>query len=194
MIYDINNIGFATYNDFLIYAEGASVAPASLFVHLCCLQKEDGEYITPSFDIIEVARPCALFSYMVHIMRDFQKDQLNNLNYFAIDILKKNRLIPSDLRRMANGEPVTENFRNVIKEYYIRAEQYRVKTQEEIKKLTAKIEARYLLSLHIIYNLYLQVFEHIKISTGSFTTEELNPSPLEIKTRVIEVIDNIKIH
>ncbi len=192
MIYDINNDGFDTYNDFLIYAEGASVAPASLFVHLCCLLKEDGEYHTPSFDIIEVARPCALFSYLVHIIRDFQKDQLNNLNYFAIDILKKNKLIPADLKSMANGEPVNESFRNVIREYYTKAEHYRIKTQEEIKKLKVKINARYLLSLHIIYNLYLQVFERINISEGNFTTEELNPSPPEIKARVVEVISNIQ--
>jgi phytoene/squalene synthetase len=191
MVYDINNNGFATYNDFLKYAEGASVAPASLFVHLCCLRKRDGEYISPEYNITEIARPCALFSYLVHIMRDFQKDQLNNLNYFAIDILKKNNLLPSDLKGMANGKPVTENFRNVIKLYYLKAENYRQKTLEEIEKITARLEDRYLLSLHIIYNLYLQVFHRIKISTGSFTTEELNPSPIEIKNTVIEVINKI---
>ncbi len=192
MIYDIHNDGFATYNDFLKYAEGASVAPASLFVHLCCLRKEDGEYVSPAFNIIEIARPCALFSYLVHIIRDFQKDQINNLNYFAIDILKKNNLLPSDLKRLANGEPVTENFRNVIKEYYLKAEYYRIKTLKEIEKLSARIEARYLLSLHIIYNLYLQVFDRIKISTGRFTAEELNPSPVEIRNTVIEVINKIQ--
>jgi phytoene/squalene synthetase len=192
MVYDINNNGFATYNDFLKYAEGASVAPASLFVHLCCLKKVEGEYVSPAFDIIEIARPCALFSYLVHIIRDFQKDQINNLNYFAIDILKKNNLFPSDLKRLANGEPVTENFRNVINEYYLKAEYYRIKTLKEIEKLSARIEVRYLLSLHIIYNLYLQVFDRIKISTGRFTTEELNPSPVEIKNTVIEVIDKIQ--
>jgi phytoene/squalene synthetase len=191
MLYDINNCGFATLNDFLIYAEGASVAPASLFVHLCCLRKENSEYISPAFDVIQVARPCALFSYLVHIIRDFQKDQLNNLNYFALDIIKKNNLLPSDLKRMANGEPVNENFRNVIKEYYLKAEEYRLKTLEEIEKLSAIIKGRYLLSLHIIYNLYLDVFNHIKISTGRFTTRELNPTPAEIKNTVIEVIDKV---
>jgi phytoene/squalene synthetase len=192
MVYDINNCGFATLNDFLIYAEGASVAPAALFVHLCCLRMENGEYISPAFDIIEVARPCALFSYLVHIIRDFQKDQLNNLNYFAIDILKKNSLLPSDLKRMANGEPVTENFRNVVREYYSKAEEYRQKTLEEIEKLSAGLEGRYLLSLHIIYNLYLQVFHRIKVSAGSFTTEELNPTPFEIKNTVVEVINKVQ--
>ena len=34
MIYDINNDGFPTIDAFLDYAEGASVAPASIFVHL----------------------------------------------------------------------------------------------------------------------------------------------------------------
>lgn len=192
MVYDINNCGFTTLNDFLIYAEGASVAPAALFVHLCCLRKENSEYIPPAFDIIEIARPCALFSYLVHIIRDFQKDQLNNLNYFAVDILKKNNLLPSDLKRMANGEPVTENFRNVIKEYYLKAEDYRLKTIEEIERLSTLIEGRYLLSLHIIYNLYLKVFNRIKISSGRFTTRELNPTPAEIKTTVIEVINKVK--
>ncbi len=192
MLYDINNYGFATLNDFLIYAEGASVAPAALFVHLCCLKKENGKYISPAFDVIEVARPCALFSYLVHIIRDFQKDQLNNLNYFAADILKKNNLLPSDLKSMANGEPVNENFRSVIKEYYLQAEYYRVKTLEEIEKLAAIIERRYLLSLHIIYNLYLKVFNRINISTGRFTTREMNPAPAEIKNTVIEVINNVR--
>jgi phytoene/squalene synthetase len=192
MVYDINNCGFTTLIDFLIYAEGASVAPAALFVHLCCLRKENDEYIPPAFDIIEVARPCALFSYLVHIIRDFQEDQLNNLNYFAEDILKKYNLLTSDLKRMANGEPVTENFRNVIKEYYLKAEDYRLKTLQEIERLSTIIEGRYLLSLHIIYNLYLQVFDRIKISTGRFTTEELNPSPVEIRNTVIEVINKIR--
>ncbi len=192
MLYDINNYGFATLNDFLIYAEGASVAPAALFVHLCCLKKENGKYISPAFDVIEVARPCALFSYLVHIIRDFQKDQLNNLNYFAADILKKNNLLPSDLKSMANGEPVNENFRSVIKEYYLQAEFYRLKTLEEIEKLSAIIESRYLLSLHIIYNLYLKVFNRINIATGRFTTRELNPAPAEIKNTVIEVINNVR--
>ena len=33
------------------------------------------------------ATPCAMFSYLVHIIRDFQKDQQNNLNYFADDVM-----------------------------------------------------------------------------------------------------------
>ncbi|MBN2524046.1 MAG: squalene/phytoene synthase family protein [Bacteroidales bacterium] len=187
MIYDISHNGFATYNSFIVYAEGASVAPASIFVHLCCLSKKYHQFISPSFDVIEVARPCALFSYLVHIIRDFQKDQNNNLNYFASDILKKYNLTPEDLKKMAHGKPIAPDFRNVIREYYNYAEIYKQETIDTIEKIKDQLEDRYTLSLYIIFELYLQVFERIDIEKGKFTTEELNPAPAEIKDRVLRV-------
>jgi phytoene/squalene synthetase len=42
MIYDINNDGFPTLKAFLNYSEGASVAPAAIFVHLNSIQGKDG--------------------------------------------------------------------------------------------------------------------------------------------------------
>ncbi|MBA7523239.1 hypothetical protein ES705_15362 [subsurface metagenome] len=187
MIYDINHDGFPTYNDFILYAEGASVAPASVFVHLCCLGKYNNQYIPPDFDVMEIARPCALFSYLVHIIRDFQKDQFNNLNYFANDILENNNLVPSDLKKIANGAPITKAFRNVIEEYYSYAENYKQETLQIIRRIEDQLEQRYLLSLYIIFNLYLQVFERIDIANGLFITEELNPTPEEVKERILKV-------
>ncbi len=187
MIYDISHDGFTTYKDFIAYAEGASVAPASIFVHLCCLSKKGKQFISPSFDVIAVARPCALFSYLVHIIRDFQKDQNNNLNYFASDILKKHNLRPEDLKKMTQGKPIKTEFRNVIREYYNYAEIYKQETIDTIEKIKDQLEYRYILSLYIIFELYLQVFERIDIEKGKFTTEELNPAPAEIKERVMQV-------
>jgi len=188
MIHDINHEGFNTFSEFLDYSEGASVAPASVFVHLCCLSKLDGAFVPPAFDIIEMARPCAIFSYLVHIIRDFQVDQLNNLNYFPLDILVKNVLHPSDLKNISHGSPVPDSFRQVIREYYRHAEDYRQKTLKQLDKLSTMVEARYLLSLHVIYNLYLQVFERINPDRGTFTATELNPEPDEIRERVYEVL------
>ena len=39
MIYDINHNAFETLDDFIDYAEGASNSPASIFLHLSCLDK-----------------------------------------------------------------------------------------------------------------------------------------------------------
>ena len=188
MIYDINNDGFPTIESFLEYSQGASVAPASIFVHLNGLIRRNGEYEAPVFDIREASVPCAIFSYLVHIIRDFQKDQLNNLNYFADDLIIKNNLSRKDLNEFAHGRPVNDNFRNLISVYLTLADKFRLKTYDQIKKISPLLEPRYQLSLEIIFDLYLMVFERIDIHHGKFTTEELNPTPDETKQRVHDVI------
>ncbi len=144
-------------------------------------------YSTPGFDVVEAARPCAIFSYLVHIIRDFQEDQLNNLNYFAADILDKHNLRPSDLKQIAKGAPVTDQFREVIREYHDHARHYSMQTLQVIQDLSTRLNGRYLLSLHMIYHLYKMVFDRIDIEHGTFATTELNPTPAEIKEKVLEV-------
>lgn len=192
MIYDINYDGFPTLNSFLEYAGGASVAPASIFVHLNGLQKTDGRYEPPLFDVKWAATPCAIFSYAVHIIRDFQKDQLNNLSYFADDQIIKNGLTRKALRKFAEGKPVNDNFRNLMKEYYMLADEYRLKTYDIIREIRPLLEPGYQLSLEIIFDLYLMVFERIDLKNGKFTTEELNPTPYETRERVYNKIINFK--
>lgn len=188
MLYDIDHDGFATLKDFIEYSKGASVAPASIFVHLNSISRKNGKYEVPPFDVREAATPCAMFSYFVHIIRDFQKDQLNNLNYFADDLIQKYSLTREKLSEIAHGEKPVKNFRNMIREYYDLADEYRKKTSDMIKKISPLLEPRYQLSLVVIFNLYLMVFERINIDNGNFTTEELNPTAEEAKERVYRTI------
>ena len=192
MIYDINNDGFPTLKTFLEYTEGASVAPASIFVHLNGLSEINGIYHNPPFDVKWAATPCAVFSYLVHIIRDFQKDQLNNLSYFADDLIIKNGLTREKMLEFAQGSPVDKKFRSLMKYYYMLADEFRFKTIDVIKKIRPLLESRYQLSLDIIFDLYLMVFERIDLKDGSFTTEELNPTPDEIRKRVYNLIMNFK--
>lgn len=194
MIYDIHHDGFPTVQAFLDYSAGASVAPASIFVHLCGInKKQNGQFTKPEFDVKEVASPCAIFSYLVHIIRDFQKDQFNNLNYFADELIEKNGLSRQELRNIAYGGMISQGFRNMINEYYMLADEYRKRTWQVIDVISPLLEPRYRLSLEIIFNLYLMVFERIDIKKGSFTTEELNPTPDEIKERVYSTILNFEL-
>jgi phytoene/squalene synthetase len=188
MIYDINNDGFPTLESFLDYSQGASVAPASIFVHLNGLGRNAENFTEPPFDVRWAATPCAIFSYIVHIIRDFQKDQLNNLSYFADDIILQSGLTREDLRLFANGRPVDRRFRKMIERYYMIADVYRLKTYEIINEIRPFLEPRYQLSLEIIFNLYLLVFERIDPSAGSFNTGELNPTPDETRERVYRTI------
>ena len=190
MIYDIHNDGFATLETFLDYASGASVAPAAIFVHLAGLRNIEGGYSEPLFNVRDAARSCAIFSYLVHIIRDFQKDQLSNLNYFADNLIEKHGLSRGRLADIAKGSEIPHGFRAMVGEYYSLADEYRIKTIECINEIWPFLEPRYQLSLEIIFDLYVLVFERIDISGGSFTSTELNPTVEETKQRVFRTITN----
>jgi len=192
MIYDIYHDGFQTLQGFIDYAGGASVAPASIFVHLCGLTQKDGQYLPPVFDVKRVATPCAIFSYLVHIIRDFQKDHLNNLNYFPEDLIAKYGMDRQQLLYMAKGGQITDGFRKMIHDLYKVADSYRSETYRMIKEIRPLLEPRSQLSLEIIFALYLMVFERIDIEKGTFTSKELNPTWQEIKERVGQVIERFE--
>jgi len=192
MMYDISHNGFKTIDEFLRYSQGASVAPASIFVHLSGLKKHQKGYVPPSFDVRAAATPCAMFSYLVHIIRDFQKDQQNNLNYFADDTMTRNGLTCADLMNMARGSDIVVGFRNMVREYLILADEYRQETYRVIQDIWPQLETRYRLSLLIIFNLYLMVFDRIDANKGKFTSEELNPSPSEIREKVYKTISTFR--
>jgi hypothetical protein len=97
------------------------------------------------------------------------------------------------MMEFAHGTPVDNNFRNLIKQYYSLADEYRKKTYEIIKEIRPLLEPRYQLSLEIIFDLYLMVFERIDPQNGKFTTKELNPSPEETKKRVHDLIMKFEI-
>ena len=184
MVYDVYHNGFKTFQAFLEYAEGAAASPASIFMHLCGATKEEGGYKSPKFDIMESARPIARFCYLVHIIRDFQKDQLSNLNYFADDILAEYGLTTADLKEMASTGKITPEFRKMIEKYQAYAEEYRKEARASIDKVSSFLEPRYQLSLEVIYSLYCQIYERIDVQNGVFSAEELNPLPEEIKKRI----------
>ncbi len=192
MIYDIYHDGFPTLQGFIDYAGGASVAPASIFVHLAGLKYSNDKYLPPMFDVKEVATPCAIFSYLVHIIRDFQKDHLNNLNYFPEDLIRKYGMNRQQLLFMAKGGQITDGFRSMIRELYEVADIYRERTLDMIQQIKPLIEHRSQLSLEIIFDLYLMVFERIDIDHGTFTGAELNPTWQEIRERVGQVIDRFE--
>ncbi len=188
MEYDLRNEGFGSFTVFLRYCEGAAISPAAIFMHLCGVVKSGARYRAPSYDIRQASRHLALFSYLVHILRDFQKDQKSGLNYFADDILARNNLTAAELQKFAQSGEVDDRFRNLAATYLRIADYYRVRARGMIDRVLPQLEPRYQLSLEIIYGLYHQIFARIDAERGSFTTEALNPSPEEVGARIERII------
>lgn len=192
MIYDLEHNGFGSLLIFLRYSEGAAISPASIFMHLCGIEKTGSGYSAPKFDIRLAARPLALFSYFVHIIRDFQKDQLADLNYFSDDMLLKHYLTRDNLKSVAKGEPISFEFRNLMADYLSLADYYRRKARKKLDNIIPLLQPKYQLSLEIIYSLYNQIYKRIIIESGNFSESELNPAGDEIKSRIAQTIDNFK--
>jgi len=193
MIYDLNHSGFKNLRAFLRYAEGAAVAPASVFMHLCGVRRNETGYQPPVYDIRCAARPLAIFSYLVHIMRDFQKDQQRGLDYYAEDLLAEHALTASDLRQIAQGKGAIPNqFRRLMERYVTFAAYYRDKARRTIDLIKPQLEPRYQLSVEIIYGLYSLVYERIDPHHGRFTEAELKPQPDEIQTRLEQIVSDFR--
>ena len=77
---DIDEKPFVTWDDFHSYCEGATVAPAAIFLYLLAARFEtDGSCTNGLPDAPqECARDIAIFCYLVHIMRDLTKDAETN--------------------------------------------------------------------------------------------------------------------
>jgi len=186
MAYDLSNNGFRTFQDFLEYSEGAAVAPGSIFMHMCAIGAQGGVYVPPEFDAKAAARPLARFSYVVHIIRDFQADQEANLNYFADDLMAKHGIDRAMLKKIARGGEIPLGFRNFMNEYRTYAKQFQEESRQMLDDISPYLKPRYKLSLELIYSLYSQIFERIDIEQGKFTTEELNPTADEVMDRINE--------
>ena len=92
------------------------------------------------------------------------------------------------MSEMAHGAPLTPGFRAMMREYLDIADCYRADTLIIMDEICPKMEPRYRLSLEIIFELYMMVFERIDPERGTFSTEELNPTPAETRERVWRVI------
>jgi phytoene/squalene synthetase len=193
MAYDMKHEGFKDFPTFIRYCKGAAVAPAAIFLHFCGVNKKKEGYEVPEFDIKKTAEPAALFCYLVHIVRDFQKDQNKNLNYFADSIMKENDIDKQTLKDIASGGEITPGFRGLMAEYYDLAEYYKRKTRRSMEKIYPYLEAPYQLSIELIYGLYSQIFERIDVKNGLFTAAELNPTPEEVKKRVELIVSDFSV-
>ncbi|UCD62895.1 MAG: squalene/phytoene synthase family protein [Candidatus Zixiibacteriota bacterium] len=193
MIYDLNHDGFATFMTFLRYAEGAAVAPASVFMHLCGVNDGgDGSLRGPRFDVRRAARPLALFSYLVHIMRDFEKDQKAGLNYFADDLMTRSRLSHDGLRREAQAASTSPELRILMRQYHRAARYYRGKARDTLDSVIPELAPACQLSLEIIYSLYSQIFHRIEPENGEFTARALNPTVDEVQEQIYQTVTSFR--
>jgi phytoene synthase len=192
MQYDLKHNGFATFTTFTRYCEGAAISPAAIFMHLCGVRREGDRYHQPSFDIRSAARLLAIFSYITHILRDFEKDQRSHLNYYADSIVAATGCTRVMVEKVAMTGVPTDEFRRLMREYVRIGEYYRGRARQVVDVTLPLLEERYQLSLELIYALYLQIFRRVDPDKGRFDEHALHPTPAEVEKEIHRVISTFR--
>ena len=114
---DIKGADMNSWDDFLKYCDGATVAPASIYIYLLAAthtKEKHFEYQMPH-ELSYYARDLAIYCYIVHIIRDLIKDAIASPKLITIP---NELLFENDLSRLTlssslkNKDPAIVNLAN----------------------------------------------------------------------------------
>ncbi len=167
MQFDVDERALGSWQDFKAYCEGATVAPAAVFLYV--LQARIGADGTiqagiPADVLAAQARDMAIFCYLVHILRDFAKDFARGGQLVTIP---QECFVAHNLtRQQVFADPMAAL--PLLQDLTMRAQEHRVAARRMADSLKTKlggVEARILESL-------LSIYEHLHDSLMK------DPSPL----------------
>lgn len=186
MKFDLDNDRFESLDQFFSYTEGAAVSPAAIFMHLAgSTEIEPGRFIVPQFDIKEAARPLALFSYLVHILRDFKKDFTAGskpLIYFDMASCEKFYVTEKMMAEIVATGIQPLKFTKMIQYLFSLLTEYQVASRKMIDSLKDKLPPDGLFSLNLIYELYSTTAAKFSECGYNLVSGDFNMSPEEIIT------------
>lgn len=165
---DVEQVRFESYDDFLAYTEGASVAPTSIYLYLVAagrLADGGGTYRLPAdFDLIRCGRHLGVFSYLAHILRDLALDLATGergLLYLARDDLDSFGLDEAQLRRDLERRHAGEPLRRLAAELARRARDERRRGLGYLEPLAGRLEADCAFILEVILEIYRQALDKL---------------------------------
>lgn len=143
---DVMVSSFKTWNDLRGYMQGASVAPAVIFMYLVLMRPDSqGRFTTPwKYPQVHAAtEDLAIFCYCVHILRDVSEDLTlgkSGLVYLPEDELAQFGMAPTDLYAMRERGRATDQYIEMAKFAAERARQYLRSGREHLPAVLSQSE------------------------------------------------------
>jgi phytoene synthase len=162
---DIREIELGTWEDFVAYCQGATVAPASVLVYILGCRVEKG--VSTRFCLKQspefYARDMATFCYVVHILRDLSKDASKDAQLLSIprDAISKTGLSLSEFK----AHILRKDFRAVAPVLLLlmeKAEHFEVLARRIHRNLKGALEPAEYSVLNKLFNTYVDAFHMIK--------------------------------
>lgn len=166
MHWDLDHSRFKTWDEFLGYAEGASVAPTTIYLYLITSDLgKPGGTVPDGFDILGCGRHLGRFAYLGHIVRDLAEDLLlgdSGLIYVPLEEMSAfgvtEEKLHSELRRGRAG-PDT---RLLVSELVTRARAHLAKGRSLLGPLEGRLEEDRGFILALIIATYERVLDKIQ--------------------------------
>lgn len=169
MHWDLDHDRFETWQEFLTYAEGASVAPTTIYLILLSSRRDPatGALRFPhDFDLMKCGQDLGIFAYLGHIVRDLAEDLATGkrgLLYvsredMAAHGVTEGRLF-SDLERRRASAPT----RSLVADLLGRARRYLGDGRLSMSPLRGNIETDCSFILELIVTMYERVIRNIEV-------------------------------
>lgn len=184
---DLEDRRFATYREFLDYAEGATVAPTTIYLLLLTSEPADdrserwGEVRAAGpaaksggpvryepregFDVLECGRHLGLFAYLTHILRDLPQDLAageRGLLYLAADDMARFGVTEELLRRDLDRGEASPGVRALLAELGERARGHLERGRELLGAVHADLPRDCAFILTLIVAIYEEALERIE--------------------------------
>lgn len=163
---DVEHVRFATYQEFLRYAEGATVAPTTIGLFLLAAQRQDdGQYRPPSnFDLVRCGRALGRFAYLGHILRDLPDDLVDGeegMLYLAADDMRQFQLTETMLFDNLAAGRSGEALRNLTAELVQRARDALAEGQSHLAAFKGQLDRDCAFILQLVIAIYKAVLNKI---------------------------------
>lgn len=167
---DIGTGEHESWLDFLDYAEGATVAPTTIYLYLILAKWINAKqsYVLPmGFDLIKCGRYLGIFAYLGHIIRDLSKDIKSEATRLCItrEDMNEHDVSPEILRKEALKCKASPATNGLVIEILQRARRYLLRGRAYVNQIQDILEDDSRFILELIITIYEQVIAKIE-STG----------------------------
>lgn len=159
------------WTDFLTYAEGATVAPTTIYLLLIVAHRYDAKNsyeIPQEFDLYDCGRHLGLFAYLGHIIRDLATDIMETETRLCLtreDMLSHN-VSKEMLKNEALNQKASKATRGLVKEMLHRARWHLAQGRALIKPIHYLLERDSKFILELVIAMYEQVI--LKIESNNY--------------------------
>lgn len=183
MRWDVNEMPIKTWGGFFKYCEGATVAPAVVFISiLACRMNKDGRpQVSLPNSCHYYARNMALFCYLVHILRDLWRDSMSLPQLVTIpdETLSACHLTKASLRTViANKE--SDRLAPLVKRLMEEARKHGEIAAARVDEITKILPLREGQILRALFQLYALTFSRLDVAVPDFFEGGISLSASEV--------------